>query len=46
MNSYLGSLKNQDLIKLFPQLLKQLKDRGIIRTNNLVGDLGETLAIK
>ena len=33
------------LIQIYSQLLKELKTRRIINSNNLVGDLGETLAI-
>lgn len=41
----LTTLEDKELIELYPKLLKSLKERNIIRTNNLVGDLGETLAI-
>ena len=34
-------LKDDEVISLYPQILKELKSRDIIRTNNLVGDLGE-----
>jgi hypothetical protein len=33
-----------ELIELYPQILKELKVRGIIRTNNLIGELGEYFA--
>ena len=32
---------DEEIINLYPQLLNELKARGIIRTNNLVGELGE-----
>ena len=32
---------DQDVISFYPKILKELKKRNIIRTNNLVGDLGE-----
>ena len=34
-------LSDEDVISFYPKILKELKDRDIIRTNNLVGDLGE-----
>jgi len=34
-----------ELIKLYSEIIKQLKEKEVIRTNNLVGDLGEYLAI-
>jgi hypothetical protein len=33
-----------ELIALYPALLTELKRRKIIRTNNLIGELGEYLA--
>lgn len=45
MKEELANLSDEDLIGLYPALLNSLKERNIIRTNNLVGDLGETLAI-
>ena len=35
------NMNDDEVISLYPQLLKELKSRNIIRTNNLVGDLGE-----
>ena len=32
---------DQDVISFYPKILKEQKKRNIIRTNNLVGDLGE-----
>ena len=34
-----------ELIKLYSEIIKQLKEKEVIRSNNLVGDLGEYLAI-
>jgi len=33
------------LINVYPSLLNELKKRGIIRTNNLIGELGEYIAV-
>ena len=38
-------LNNDQLISLYSIWMKELKDRNIIRTNNVVGDLGEYIAI-
>jgi hypothetical protein len=40
----LSHLSDFELIELYPSILQELKVRGIIRTNNLVGELGEYLA--
>lgn len=40
----LSELSDFELIDLYPSILQELKVRGIIRTNNLVGELGEYLA--
>ena len=40
----LSDLSDIELIELYPSILQELKARGIIRTNNLVGELGEYLA--
>ena len=42
----LSKLKDEQVVDVYPRVLKELKTRGIIKTNNLVGDLGEYLAIK
>lgn len=34
-------LDDEQLINLYPKLLNELKNRKIIRTNNLIGELGE-----
>lgn len=41
----LKKLDDLELTLLYSSLLKELKQRGIIRTNNVVGELGEYLAI-
>ena len=45
----MNGLENKDtkeLINLYSMTIKELKRRNIIRTNNVVGDLGEYLAIE
>ena len=42
----LNNLSDDDVISLYPLVLKELKNRNIIRTNNLVGDLGEFWCLK
>lgn len=37
---------NQELIDTYSQVIKELKNRNIIRTKNVVGELGEFLAIE
>ncbi len=37
----LTSLSDTQVIELYPKILNELKSRGIIRTNNLIGELGE-----
>ena len=37
----LTKFTNNEVIELYPQILNELKARGIIRTNNLIGELGE-----
>ena len=45
MSSFdLKDLSEIELIELYPKILNELKDRGIIRTNNLIGELGEYTA--
>ena len=41
----LSNLKDKELIALYSDLIGELKSRRIIRTKNLLGDLGEHLAI-
>ena len=40
----LEKLNDDELIDLYPKLLDQLKTRGIIRTKNIIGELGEYIA--
>ncbi|MDH5559282.1 MAG: hypothetical protein OEY59_00335 [Deltaproteobacteria bacterium] len=42
----LKNIKDFDLIKLYGNLIQELKDREIIRSKNVIGDLGEYLAIE
>jgi hypothetical protein len=42
----LSHLSDDELVETYPLLLTELKARGIIRTNNLIGELGEFLAIR
>lgn len=41
----LTALETTEIISLYGSVIKELKARGAIRTNNLLGDLGEYLAI-
>jgi len=41
----LNKIKDDGLVRLYSALIKELKDRKIIRTKNIIGDLGEYLAI-
>ena len=38
-------LSTKEVIKLYSASIKELKRRKIIRTNNVIGDMGEYLAI-
>ena len=38
-------LSTEEIIELYSSVIKELKSREVIRTNNVVGDLGEYLAI-
>ncbi|MBQ3419414.1 MAG: hypothetical protein IJH31_04720 [Erysipelotrichaceae bacterium] len=42
----LKTLNSEEIIELIANSILELKTRKIIRTNNLIGDLGEYLAIK
>ena len=42
----LNELNTTELIQAYSGIIKQLKKRGVIRTKNLLGDLGEYLAIE
>lgn len=39
-------LRDCEVIDLYSQSIKELKRRGILRTNNVIGELGEHLAIE
>lgn len=41
----LSRLKDNEVIQLYSDSIKELKHRGILRTNNVIGELGEHLAI-
>ncbi|MCK4847019.1 MAG: hypothetical protein KAS88_05045 [Deltaproteobacteria bacterium] len=43
---HLEKLSNSDLLENYSNILTLLKQRGVIRTKNLVGDLGEYYAIE
>ncbi|MCP3685741.1 MAG: hypothetical protein GY861_24095 [bacterium] len=45
MTMNFSSLSNEDLINSYGAFLTELRDRGIIRSKNVVGDLGEYIAI-
>ena len=45
IQTFFNGLTDQQLIDSYNKLLITLKERQIIRTNNLVGDLGEFIAI-
>ena len=38
-------MKTEEIVELYPQIIKELKKRGVIRTNNFIGELGEYLVI-
>lgn len=42
----LKKLKDNDVISLYSEIVKELKKRNIIRTKNVLGELGEYLAIQ
>ena len=41
----IDQLSTKEVIKLYSASIKELKRRKIIRTNNVIGDMGEYLAI-
>jgi hypothetical protein len=43
--TFLSELTNDEIIEAYSLILQVMKDRKIIRTNNLIGDLAESLAI-
>lgn len=42
----LKAMNDYNLISIYGVWLEELKARGMIRTNNVIGELGEYLAIK
>ena len=42
----INKLSNEELIEVYSDIINTLKDRGVIRTKNLIGDIGEYLAIE
>ncbi len=42
----LNELNTTELVQAYSEIIKQFKKRGVIRTKNLLGDLGEYLAIE
>lgn len=42
----LKTITDEQLIQLYPDLILELKERKIIRTKNIVGELGEYFAVK
>ncbi len=41
----LSKMSNTEIVQLYSDSIKELKNRGILRTNNVIGELGEYLAI-
>jgi hypothetical protein len=41
----IDKLSTEEIIQLYPKILKKLKKRGVLRTKNFVGEIGEYLAI-
>ena len=42
----IGKLSTEDIIGLYPKILKELKKRGVIHAKNFIGEVGEYLAIE
>ena len=42
----LSSLSITELIRLYSGTIKELKNRGVLRTKNVVGELGEYLVLE
>lgn len=42
----LKSLSTDEIVELYPQIIKELKKRKVIRTNNFIGEIGEYIVIK
>lgn len=45
VDANLKDLSDENLIALYPKWIEELKARQIVRTNNIVGELGEYMAI-
>lgn len=45
MNTKLQDLSDTELIQAYSSIIKLLKERGIIRSKNIIGDLGEYVVI-
>lgn len=45
MISQIEQTSTEDLVKIYSQILAELKQRQVIRTKNLIGDMGEYLVI-
>ena len=41
----LRELSDEELVSIYPNLISELKEREIIRTDNVVGEIGEYLAV-
>ncbi|TGL07507.1 hypothetical protein EHQ43_06075 [Leptospira bouyouniensis] len=46
MKMILKDLKNEDIVNLYSEIIKELKNRKIIRTKNILGDLAEFISIE
>lgn len=46
VNINLDDYSVTELIDLYSKIIKNLKDRDVIRTNNLIGEIGEYIAIE
>ena len=46
MSVDIEKLSTEEIIQLYPKILKELKKRDVIRTKNFIGDIGEFLAIE
>ena len=42
----LTALNTAEIVSLYCKVIKELKVRDVIRTNNVIGDLGEYLAVE
>ncbi len=45
MVSEIDKVETTELIKIYSQIISELKDRKVIRTKNLIGEMGEYLVI-